>query len=112
MSRFGAAILTASMLAATAPAPLALAAEEAPHKITHEAAWGCRDKTDLIDLLFLGISATFDNQLATALADGRCVYFTAGESVVIVDPGANGLVKVERPGASPAEYWTQSRNLN
>src|SRR5580658_3576247 len=99
MSRFGAAFLTAALLAAVAPIPSALAAEQAPHRITRDAAWGCRDKADVINLLFLGLSAGFDNQLADALADGRCVYFSPGENVLIVDPGANGLVRVERPGA-------------
>ena len=111
MSRFGAAFLTASMLAATCPVPLAAAAEEAPHRIARDAAWGCRDKNDVIDLLFLGLSATFDTTLANALADGRCVYFTPGESVVIIETGGNGLVRIARPEASPVSYWTPSRNL-
>jgi|HubBroStandDraft_6_1064221.scaffolds.fasta_scaffold2471615_2 hypothetical protein len=112
MSRIGAAFLTALMLAASPPVPLAAAAEAAPHKITRDTAWGCRDKGDVINLLFLGISAGFDTQLASALADGRCITFKPGEDVVIVEPGANGLVKVQRPGASPAAYWTVSRNVN
>jgi len=108
MSQIGAVFLTALMLAATPAA----AAEEVPHRIARDAAWGCRDKGDVIDLLFLGMSVTFDGKLAHALADGRCVYFTAGEDVVVVDPGSNGLVKVRRLGATPAAYWTQARNLN
>jgi hypothetical protein len=112
MSRFGAAFLTTLLLAATPPIPMASAAEEAPHRIARDAAWGCRDKSDVINLLFLGLSATFDTTLAGALADGRCVYFTPGESVVIVDPVANGLVRVARPDAMPAAYWTPARNVN
>jgi hypothetical protein len=111
MSRIGAAFLTL-MLAGTPAITPATAAEQAPHRIARDTAWGCRDKTDLINLLFLGLSANFDSQLATALADGRCVTFSAGEGVAIVEPGDNGLVRVERLGASPAAYWTQSRNVN
>jgi hypothetical protein len=120
MSRVGAAFLTALTLAATAPIPLAaaettaaipVAATEAPHRIARDAAWGCRDKNDVIDLLFQAISASFDGKLAAALADGRCVTFKPGEDVVIVEPGANGLVRVQRPGAPPVAYWTVSRNV-
>jgi hypothetical protein len=112
MFKLGAAFLAAAALAATSPIPPAAAAEQVPHKIVREAAWGCRDKGDVIDLLFQGISVTFDSRLATAIADGKCVAFAPGEDVVIVDPGANGLIKVVRPGASPVAYWTASRNLN
>jgi len=112
MSRIGAAFLTAAILAATAPIPPAAAAEQAPHKITRATAWGCRDKGDVINLLFQGLSAGFDNQLAAAIADGRCVSFTAGEPVMVVEAGTNGLVRVERPGAPPAQFWTVSRNLD
>jgi hypothetical protein len=108
MSRFGAAFLAASLLAAIPAA----AAEQVPHKVVGDAAWGCRDKSDVIELLFQGMSVTYDAKLASALADGRCVAFVPGESVVIVDPAANGLVRVARPGASPIAYWTVSRNLN
>ena len=112
MSKIGAAFLTALAFAATSPIPLAAAAEQVPHKIVRDAAWGCRDKGDVIDLLFQGISVTFDSRLATAIADGKCVAFAPGENVVIVEPGANGLVKIARPGVWPATYWTASRNLN
>jgi hypothetical protein len=105
MSRFGAAFLTALLLATTP-----VAAEQPSHKIAREAAWGCRDKGDVLDLLFLGISTSFDAKLANALADGRCVSFSPGESVVIVDPGEGGLVRITRP-ISPVAYWTVSRNL-
>jgi hypothetical protein len=112
MSRFGAVFLAAAMLAAVAPLPPALAAEQAPHRITRDAAWGCRDKGDVINLLFQGLSVSFDGKLAAALADGRCVSFTPGESVMLIESGANGLVRIERPGAPPAQYWTVSRNLD
>jgi hypothetical protein len=112
MSKFGVAFLTAAVLAATPlAAPPSLAAE-APHRIAQSAAWGCRDKGDLIDLLFLGLSASFDTKLSTALADGRCAYFTPGESVTILENGGNGLVKVKRDGAMPVSYWTPVRNVN
>ncbi len=121
MSRVGAVFLTALTLAAAAPmsvaaaqsiAPTPVAATEAPHRIAREAAWGCRDKNDVLELLFQGISVTFDNKLAAALADGRCVVFKPGENVVVVDPAANGLVRVQRPGVSPVAYWTAARNVN
>ena len=112
MSKLGAVFLTASILAATPASPPPLPAAEAPHRIDHEAAWGCRDKSDLIDLLFLGLSASFDTTLASALADGRCVYFTPGENVVVVEPGSKGLIRIERPGATPVAYWTPLRNVN
>ena len=111
MSRVGAVFLTASILAAAAPTPV-VAAAEAPHRIARDAAWGCRDKNDVIDLLFQGISVNFDGKLAAALADGRCVAFKPGEDVVILEPGVNGLVRVQRPGASPVAYWTATRNVN
>jgi hypothetical protein len=116
MSRLGAALLTASILAATPVAAETTtaatpAAAPAPHRIAREAAWGCREKNDVIDLLFQGMSVTFDGKLATALADGRCVVFKSGEDIVIVEPDANGLVRVQRPGASPVAYWTASRNV-
>jgi hypothetical protein len=119
MSRFGAVFLTALTLAATpvvaqtttAATPVATVTA-APHRIARDAAWGCREKNDVIDLLFQGISVSFDNKLAAALADGRCVIFKSGEDVVIVEPGANGLVRVQRPGVSPVAYWTATRNVN
>jgi hypothetical protein len=111
MSKLGAVFLTTAMLAANVQIPVANAAEEAPHLITQSSAWGCRDKGDLFNLLFAGISASFDTQLATALADGRCVYFAPGESVTVLEQGAHGVVKVQRGGASPVTYWTTSRNV-
>ncbi|HXO01535.1 MAG TPA: hypothetical protein VN900_05720 [Stellaceae bacterium] len=112
MSKIGAAFLTGALLVATPLVSAALAAEEAPHRIAHEAAWGCRDKNDLIDLLFLGLSTSFDDRLAAALAEGRCVYFAPGESVTILKDGGHGLVKVQRGGAVPVAYWTPLRNVN
>jgi hypothetical protein len=121
MSRVGAAFLTALTLAASTPIPLAaaettpttqIAVAEAPHRIARATAWGCRDKNDVFELLFQGISVSFDGKLAAALADGRCVAFKPGEDVTIVEPGANGLVKVQRPGTSPVAYWTAARNVN
>jgi hypothetical protein len=108
MSRFGAAFLIAATLAATPAA----AAEQVPHKITGSGAWGCRDKGDLVDLLFLGISVTFQAKLEAAIAEGRCVTFALGESVIIVEQGDHGIVKVQRGGATPAVYWTTTRYLN
>jgi len=107
MSKFGGVFLTALLLGV---APVAQA--EVPRHIAQEAAWGCRDRSDLIDLLFLGLSTSFDNKLAIALADGRCVYFNAGESVTIVGDGGHGIVKVQRGGATPVTYWTAVRNLD
>jgi hypothetical protein len=72
MSKFGGVFLTALLLGA---APVAQALRR-PRHIAQEAAWGCRDRSDLIDLLFLGLSTSFDNKLATAL--GRravCVFY-------------------------------------
>jgi hypothetical protein len=121
MSRFGAAFLTASLLAATAlvqpasaetMAGIPMAAAAPPHHIAHDAAWGCRDKNDVIDLLFQGMSVRFDDKLAAALADGRCVTFKTGENIVIVEPGSHGLVKVQRLDASPVAYWIPARNVN
>jgi len=113
MSKLAAAFLTAVMLAATPFAAIAAPAAEAPHKITHAAAWGCRDKHDVFNILFLGLSTSFDDRLADALADGRCVYFNMGEDVVIIDQSAShGLVKVQRGGTQPATYWILQRNLN
>jgi hypothetical protein len=111
MSTFRAVFLTAAMLAVT---PLAAApAAEAPHKITRDAAWGCRDKHEVFEILFLGLSTSFDDRLADALADGRCVYFKMGEDVTIIDQSAShGLIKVQRSGAQPATYWILQRNLN
>ena len=110
MSKIGAAFLTTVMLAST-PQFTSPAAAEAPHQIAAPAAWGCRDKNDLIDLLFLGLSTSFDLKLSGALADGRCVYFTAGENVTILEDGGHGLVRVRR-GAAPVAYWTPVRNVN
>lgn len=119
MSRVGAVFLTALTLAATPVAAETVTAatpaatvSAVPHRIVRDAAWGCREKTDVLDLLFQGMSVNFDGKLAAALADGRCVAFKSGEDVVIVEPGANGLVRVQRPGASPVAYWTAARNVN
>jgi hypothetical protein len=111
MSKLSALFLTAAMLAATPAIPSASAAE-APHRISHNPAWGCRDKGDLYDLLFLGLSASFDSKLAAALADGRCVSFAPGESVTILEEGGQGIVKVQRGGVTPVAYWTAARNIN
>jgi len=120
MSRVGAAFLTASILAATpvlaetTAMVTPTATIEAPHRIARDAAWGCRDKNEVINLLFLGMSVSFDGKLAAALADGRCVVFKSGENVVIVEPGSHGLVKVQRLDASaaPVAYWMPARNVN
>ena len=113
MSKLGALILSGVMLVATPLAATpASAAEEAPHRIARDAAWGCRDMNDVIDLLFLGLSTSFDNKLASALADGRCVYFKPGEDVTILEKVGHGLVKVQRGGAEPVIYWTPLRNVN
>jgi len=114
MSKLGAAFLSALILAATplAATPSSAAEVQVPHRIARDAAWGCRDKHDVFDLLFLGLSTSFDTVLASALADGRCVYFTPGESVTIIEQGSHGLVKVQRGGAEPVTYWTPLRNVN
>jgi hypothetical protein len=112
MSKLGAVFLGISLLTATPLATAATAATEVPHHITQgAAAWGCRDKGDLIDLLFLGLSTSFDNKLAAALADGRCGYFKPGETVTIVEDGGHGIVRVLRAGPAPAAYWTPLRNV-
>jgi hypothetical protein len=115
MSKLGAVFLSALMLAAAPLVPLpAHAAEAAPHKIKLEAAaaWGCRAKHDVFDLLFLALSTSFDDRLATALADGRCIFFSPGEAVMIIEnSGSHGLVKVQRGGAEPVTYWTPLRNV-
>jgi hypothetical protein len=98
MSKLGAAFLTALMLAANPLIPSASAAK-APHRISRDAAWGCRDKGDLIDLLFLGLSTSFDSKLSQALADGRCAYFTPGEDVMILED--SGTVSSKCNAAAP-----------
>jgi hypothetical protein len=113
MSKLGAAFLGLSLVAATPlPVPPPAVAAEAVHHIAQSGgAWGCRDKHDVFDILFLGLSTSFDTKLATALADGRCVFFRSGESVTILEgTGSHGLVKVQR-GAEPATYWTPVRNV-
>jgi hypothetical protein len=113
MSKLGAAFLAASLLAAASLAAIAAPAAEAPHQIARDAAWGCRDKHEVFDLLFLGLSTSFDDRLADALADGRCIYFKLGEDVTIIERSAShGLVKVQRGGAEPVTYWLLQRNLN
>ena len=112
MSKLGAAFLTGAMLVATPLAAPPLSAAEAPHRIARDAAWGCRDINEVIDILFLGLSTSFDSKLAAAVADGRCVYFKPGESVTIIDDPSRGLVKVRRGGAEPVAYWTPLRNVN
>jgi hypothetical protein len=112
MAKLGAVLLTATILVATSLATACFAAAEAPQRIAHDAAWGCRDKHDVFDLLFLGLSTSFDDKLASALADGRCVYFMPGESVTIIEQGSHGLVKVQRGGAEPVTYWTPLRNVD
>jgi hypothetical protein len=101
-------------LVAATPLPVpppAVAAEAVHHIAQSGGAWGCRDKHDVFDILFLGLSTSFDTKLATALADGRCVFFRSGESVTILEgTGSHGLVKVQR-GAEPATYWTPVRNV-
>ena len=104
MSKIGAALLTAILLAAIP------AAAQAPHRIARDAAWGCRDKAELFDLLFLGLSTSFDTKLASAIAEGRCVFFNSGESVEIIEPVGHGVVRVQR-GGTPAAYWTSARNV-
>jgi len=111
MSKLGAAFLGLLLLAETPlPAPPAVAGET-PHHIAQSAAWGCRNKHDVFNLLFLGLSTSFDTQLATALTDGRCVFFESGEAVTILDgTDSHGLVKIQR-GTEPATYWTPVRNV-
>jgi hypothetical protein len=106
MSRLATA-LSALLIFAAVPAMAA----EAPHGIARDGAWGCRDRGEMLDLLFLGISASFDTKLASALAEGRCVLFNPGEEVVIVETGQRGILQVQRGGAAPAVYWTSARNV-
>ncbi len=106
MSRIATA-LSALLMFAAVPAMAA----EAPHGIARDGAWGCRDRGEMLDLLFLGISASFDTKLASALAEGRCVLFNPGEEVVIVETGQRGILQVQRGGAVPAVYWTAARNV-
>jgi hypothetical protein len=110
MSKLGAVFLAAAMAAAI-PAVSPASAAEAPHRIAHSPAWGCRDQGELYNLLFLGISSSFDTTLAAALADGRCVSFTPGESVTILEESGHGIIKVQRGSGEPAVYWTPARNL-
>ena len=113
MSRFGVAFLTASLFVTAPLAAVAAPAADPPHKIARDAAWGCRDKHDVFNLLFLGLSTSFDDRLADALADGRCIYFKPGEDVTIIELSAShGVVKVQRGGTQPATYWILQRNLN
>ncbi len=112
MSKLGAAFLTALALTTTALVATPASAAETPHRVARDASWGCRDKGELFDLLFLGISASFETKLASALADGRCVYFTPGESVTILEDAGHGVLKVQRGGVVPVAYWTPQRNIN
>lgn len=112
MSKLGVVFLAGLMLASTPQFATATPAAEPMHRIAGSAAWGCRDKNDLIDLLFLGISTSFDLKLSKALADGRCAYFHVGEDVRILESNGHGLVRVERGGATPVSYWTPLRNVN
>jgi hypothetical protein len=112
MSKLGAAFLTGAMLVSVPLYAAQLAAVDVPHHIAREAAWGCQDKSDLINLLFLGMSTSFDSKLAEAIAEGRCAYFEPGENVTIIENGEQGLVKVQRGGATPVTYWTPLRNVN
>lgn len=107
MSRMATA-LSALLIFAAVPA---MAAEAPQHRIARDGAWGCRDRGEVLDLLFLGISASFDTKLAGALGEGRCVLFTPGEEVVIVETGQRGILQVQRGGAAPAVYWTSARNV-
>jgi len=118
MSKLGAVFLISLTLAATplAAAPVSadqMAAVDVPHHIARDAAWGCRDKHDVFDLLFLGLSTSFDSKFVQALGDGRCDYFTPGEDVTILEDGGHGLVKVQlqRGAAEPVVYWTPLRNV-
>ena len=114
MSKLGAALLSLSLLAATPlPSPPAAAAD-ASHHIAQSvsAAWGCHSKRQTFDLLFMGLSASFDTKRASALEDGSCVFFQPGETVTILGgTGSHGLVKIQRGGAMPASYWTPARNV-
>lgn len=87
------------------------AAAQAQHHIAQSAAWGCRDKHKVFDLLFMGLSASFDTKLADAVTDGSCIFFQSGETVTILEgTGSHGLVKIQR-GAEPVTYWTPVRNV-
>jgi len=111
MSKLGAALLGLSLLTAT-PLPMpAAAAAETPHHIVQSTAWGCHNKHEVFDLLFMGLSSSFDTKLTSALNHGRCVSFRQGETVTILQgTDSHGLVKVQR-GAEPATYWTPVRNI-
>src|SRR5215469_17657233 len=113
MPKVAAMFLTGAMLAVTPLVVPPAVAAEAPHRIARDAAWGCRDKHEVFNLLFLGLSTSFDSKLADALANGSCVFFKPGENVSIIeDTGSHGLVKVRRDGPEPATYWTPLRNVN
>lgn len=111
MSKLGAAFLCVSLLVAPLAAGSAAAAEASSRHIAQGAAWGCRDKGDLIDLLFQGLSASFSSKLESAVADGRCAYFKSGDTVTILEDSGHGIVRVQVRGASPAAYWTPLRNV-
>jgi len=106
MRRVAAALIATGLLAA------APGLAQTARQIVRSGAFGCQDKAELVNLLFLGVSAAFDNQLATAIADGTCIIFTVGESVVALDQDAHGILQVRRAGAVPVAYWTPARNVN
>jgi hypothetical protein len=62
MPKLGAVVLTTLMLATTPVVAAPVTSAEVPHRIARDVAWGCRDKNDLIDLLFLGLSTSFDSR--------------------------------------------------
>jgi hypothetical protein len=99
------ALCAAALLAACS------ANAQGERQIARDGAWGCRDRQDTVDLLFLGISAAFDTKLAHEIALGLCGYFKAGENVVVVDKDPLGLVKVRRTASPGVPLWTPSQNL-
>lgn len=111
MSKLAAALLGLSLLAVTPLPRPAAAAAETPHHVIQSAAWGCHNKHEVFNLLFMGLSTSFNSKLASALNDGRCVSFQQGETVTILQgTDSHGLVKVQR-GAERATYWTPVRNI-
>jgi hypothetical protein len=107
MRRASPAVAAALLLAACDVTP----PPEPQRQVVAGGAWACRERNVTMDLLFLGTSGAFENQLAHALSEGICVYLAGDETVSIVQRDPAGLIRVRRETTKQTAWWTPTQNL-
>jgi hypothetical protein len=110
MRRAGPALLAAMLLTSCGAFEPPPAGPE--RQVVAGGAWACRDRVVAMDLVFLGNSGAFANQLSHAIGEGICVYLAGAEVVNVVYRDPVGISRVRRSTSAQTTWWTQTQNLH